>query len=78
MLETNYNEEGDYDSVYYSKEQSSRANIVATRQINKDVMENPYYGDEMNNATQINENETYDYSPNNVNAVTKIENIYYE
>ena len=41
-------------------------------------MENPYYGEAMDNNPQTNEKESYEYSPCDVSAVTKIENVYYE
>ena len=78
IQETTDKEEDDYDSIYYSKENRSRENIVAARQLNQDVMENPYYGDAMDNNSQNNEKESYEYSPCDVSAVTKIENVYYE
>ena len=50
----------------------------SARQLNQDVVENPYYGEAMDNYSQNNEKESYEYSPCDVSAVTKIENVYYE
>ena len=59
--------------MYYSNENRSWANVVTERQIDQEVMQNPYYGEVVDDAAQNNDKGVIEHSQDNFTAVTKIE-----
>ena len=51
---------------------------MAERQIDQDIMQNPYYGEVIDDSGKSSEKDVIEHSQNNFTAVTKIQNLYYD